>query len=106
MTPGGIWAYLAEHAETSQVFNEAMAGKAHGEIAAILAAYDFSTFTTIADIGGGRGHLLRAILGVNPTQTGVLFDQPRVLEDAPAAARAILQPGDFFQDPLPVCDAY
>jgi len=106
VTPGGIWAYLADHPETSQVFDEAMTGKAHGQIAGILAAYDFSAFKTIADIGGGRGHLLQAILGRNPTLTGVLFDQPQVLKDAPAAGRLVLQSGDFFTDRLPVCDAY
>lgn len=30
--------------------------------AGFLAAYDFSSAQTIGDIGGGRGHLLRAIL--------------------------------------------
>jgi hypothetical protein len=39
-----------------------MTSKSHRDIAAILPAYDFSQFATIADIGGGRGHLLRAIL--------------------------------------------
>ena len=43
-----------------------------------------------------------------PAMTGVLFDVPAVIADAEpsASARLALQAGDFFQDALPVCDAY
>ena len=80
ITPGGNWSYYAQHPEEGRIFNEAMTGKAHGQIAGILAGYDFSPFETIADIGGGRGHLLEAILAAYPNATGVLFDQPHVVE--------------------------
>ena len=108
VTPGGVWAYLAQHPDTSRIFDEAMTGKAHGQIAGILSNYDFSTFNTVADIGGGRGHLLQAVLGGAPNATGVLFDQPHVVEDVAhtATGRFTLQAGDFFADALPVCDAY
>jgi hypothetical protein len=38
----------------------------------------------------------------------VLFDLPHVIEQATGLAsdRLRLQAGDFFQDPLPVCDTY
>ena len=108
VTPGGAWAYLAQHPEVSHIFDEAMTGKAHGQIAGILSTYDFSTFKTVADIGGGRGHLLQAVLNAAPNATGVLFDQPHVVKDlaGTASARFTLQGGDFFKDALPVCDAY
>jgi hypothetical protein len=108
VTPGGSWAYLAQHPEISRIFDEAMTGKAHGQIAGILSSYDFSTFKTVADIGGGRGHLLHAVLGAAPNASGVLFDQPHVVEGmaGAASARFTLQGGDFFKDALPVCDAY
>ena len=110
ITPGGAWAYYAQHPAESRIFDEAMTGKAHGQIAGILASYDFSPFKTIADIGGGRGHLLQAVLGATPNARGVLFDQAHVVKDADAAgtasARLELQGGDFFKDTLPVCDAY
>jgi O-methyltransferase domain len=108
ITPGGNWSYYAQHPEEGRIFNEAMTGKAHGQIAGILAGYDFSPFETIADIGGGRGHLLEAILAAYPNATGVLFDQPHVVKDAGGSASARLkrQGGDFFKDALPVCDAY
>jgi hypothetical protein len=106
--PDGFWGYFAHHPDESAVFNAAMAGKAHGQIGAIVAAYDFTQFSVIGDIGGGRGHLLRAVLAATPTARGVLFDLPQVIEDASAAAtdRLTLHAGDFFADALPVCDAY
>ena len=105
----GFWDYLSQRPEEAAVFNAAMAAKAHGAVSAILSAYDFSSFGRIGDIGGGSGHLLRAILaGAAPTADGVLFDLPHVIEEASAivSGRLKLQPGDFFRDPLPSCDAY
>src|SRR6185503_19047092 len=106
--PGGLWAYFAEHSEASAIFNSTMATKAQVQIAAVLAAYDFSGFKTIGDIGGGRGHLLAAVLERVPTAKGVLFDLPHVVADKAGAAspRITRQAGDFFKDKLPVCDAY
>ena len=106
--PGGFWAYLAEHPEAGRVFNAAMRAKAHGAVAGILATYDFSGFGLIADIGGGNGHLLRAILDAAPRAHGVLFEQPHVIEEAAGIAteRLTLQAGDFFHDALPRCNAY
>ena len=85
-----------------------MAAKAHGQVAGVLAAYDFSGFGLIGDIGGGRGHLLRAVLDAAPDANGVLFDLPHVIAEAAgmASERLTLQAGDFFKDALPVCDAY
>jgi hypothetical protein len=105
---GGLWAYFAEHPEASAIFNATMETKAQVQIAAVLAAYDFSGFKAIGDIGGGRGHLLRAVLERVPTAKGVLFDLPHVVADKAGAAspRITRQAGDFFKDELPVCDAY
>ncbi|MDQ3548089.1 MAG: hypothetical protein M3439_04640 [Chloroflexota bacterium] len=106
--PDGFWAYFAQHPDEGHVFNAAMVAKAHGHVAGILASYDFSGFRTVADIGGGSGHLLRAILDAAPETTGVLFDLPHVIEEAVSIAsnRLTLQAGDFIRDSLPICDAY
>jgi len=106
ISPGGAWAYLSQNPEASKLFDEAMTGKAHGQITGILANYDFKGFKTIADIGGGRGHLLQGVLNSAPQATGVLFDQPHVVKDLAANARLKLQGGDFFKDALPTADAY
>lgn len=106
--PGGLYAYFKEQQEANTIFNAAMVAKAHGQTAGVLASYNFSRFGTIADIGGGRGHLVRAILEAAPSTRGVLFDLPHVVAEAHglASERLTLQPGDFFVDPLPQCDAY
>lgn len=106
--PGGLWGYLAQNPEASRIFGEAMTAKAHGHIASIINTYDFSRFGMIADIGGGRGHLIQAIVAATPTASGVLFDQPHVVEEAAAVAfdRLQLVGGDFFEDSLPAADAY
>jgi len=65
-------------------------------------------FNLIGDIGGGRGHLLSALLERVPTAKGVLFDLPHVVKDdaGVVSPRLTRQAGDFFKDKLPVCDAY
>jgi hypothetical protein len=105
---GGIWGYFSTHPEASRIFGEAMVAKAHGQVSGVIAAYDFSGFGVIGDIGGGRGHLLQAALATAPKASGILFDQPHVVEDASdvASDRLRLQAGDFFKDELPACDAY
>jgi hypothetical protein len=105
---GGVFAYLAKHPEESRIFDAAMTSKSHRDIAAILPAYDFSQFATIADIAGGRGHLLRAILKSSPNSQGILFDQPHVVADvAPEKGEKLtVIGGNFFADHLPKSDAY
>ncbi len=108
VAPEGYWAWYAKHPEENALFNAAMVGKAHGQVAAIMATYDFSPFGTIGDIGGGRGHLLQAVLKAAPGTTGVLFDQSHVIAESAGlpSKRLTLQSGDFFKDALPPCDAY
>jgi hypothetical protein len=106
--PEGAFAHLAQHPEQSAIFNAAMTAKAQAHVAGILACYDWSSFRSVGDIGGGRGHLLKAILDAAPDARGVLFDLPHVVEEASeiASDRLALHAGDFFSDPLPACDAY
>ena len=49
----------------------AMTTKASIDVGAVTAAYDFTCSGRIADIGGGRGHLFRAILEAAPGAEGV-----------------------------------
>jgi len=105
--PGGFWGYLKQNPDASRIFGEAMTGKAQGHIAGVLKVYDFSGFRVIADIGGGHGHLIQAIVAANPGVQGVLFDQPQVVNEAQIASERLrLIGGDFFHDVLPDADAY
>ena len=103
----GLFAYLQDHPGEAEVFGESMTAKAAADIAAILATYDFGRFRRIADIGGGRGHLLRAILDAHRSTEGILFDLPTVIDTVTIdGGRLALHAGDFFVDPLPVADVY
>jgi hypothetical protein len=103
----GLWSYLQDHPGEAEIFGQAMTAKAAADIAAILAAYDFSRFGMIADIGGGRGHLLRAVLAAVPNIQGILFDLPEVIGSLDVDhERLTPQAGDFFVDALPAADSY
>jgi hypothetical protein len=105
---GDFWAYYAAHPQEAAIFNAAMAAKGYGQVAGVMHTYDFSRFKRIGDIGGGRGHLVRAVLDAAPSAQGVLFDLPHVIAEVSdtASERLTLQAGDFFHDALPSCDAY
>lgn len=106
LDPDGFFGYLRNHPDQGSVFNEAMTSKAHADIAAIVSSGVLEPVGVIADIGGGHGHLLNAILDANPQTTGILFDLPHVTAQVAARpdGRLELHPGDFFTDPLPSFD--
>jgi hypothetical protein len=107
-TGGDLFGYLAAHPDEARIFDDAMTAKSLGQIGGALAAYDFSGFKAIGDIGGGAGHLLEAVLAKVPGAQGVLFDLPQVAERAAETAHPRIRyvGGDFFNDPIPGCDAY
>lgn len=105
--------YLANHPEEASLFSEMMVGIHNQEPAAVAAAYDFSVFNTIVDVGGATGNMLAAVLSHHATPRGILFDRPHVVTDAPAllAARGVsnrvtIEPGDFFKSVPTGADAY
>ena len=103
---GGWLSYLDAHLAERDIFQEAMTSKAHDDIAGVLDVYDFSRHGTVADVAGGRGHLIRAVLAACPTVSGVLFELPAVAAEVSPTDRLTVVPGNFFTDPLPRCDAY
>jgi hypothetical protein len=104
--PRGFFAYLDAHPGESRTYDEGMTAMTVRRISRIVPHYDFSPFPVIADIGGGRGHLLQAVLDRTSTARGILFDRPQVLESFEGDDRISLQPGDFLHDPLPAADCY
>src|SRR5450755_2481591 len=74
--------YLAHHAEDASAFNAAMTAVSSMDLSAALAAYDFSRFGRLVDVGGGHGALLHGILLANPHLQGVLYDLPAVIAGA------------------------
>src|SRR5579872_7294883 len=99
-----LFGFLADEPLHSARFNDAMVGM-HGAVAsAVAAAYDFSRFRCIVDIGGGKGALLTAILKDQPQMRGLVFDLPETaraardfLARAGLEARCAFLGGDFFE---------
>jgi hypothetical protein len=108
VTGGQLFGYFAAHPDEARIFDDAMTAKSFAQIGPALAAYDFSGFKTIGDVGGGAGHLLAAVLDRVPGAEGVLFDLPAVVERAAERPHPRIRcvGGDFFKDPIPPCDAY
>lgn len=108
-----LFDFFAQHPEDASLFNETMVGFHSQEPPAIAAAYDFSAFKTIVDIGGGTGNLLAAIIRRYAGPRGVLFDLPHVVAEAPAflkengvSERVTIEAGDFFKTVPAGGDAY
>src|SRR5262245_24246982 len=109
----GVFEYLATHAEDSARFNDAMVGMYAGVGPAVVAAYDFSRFQTVVDLGGGTGLLLTTILRANEAVRGILFELPEVVQQARCTidgfgltARCQVVEGDFFKAVPSGHDAY
>jgi SAM-dependent methyltransferase len=108
-----VFPYYAAHPESNEPFNAAMAELSNVVAAAVTEAYDFSGFRRIADVGGGHGALLAAILKATPAARGLVYDQPEVVAGARAkveaaglAARCDTVGGDFFESVPAGCDAH
>ena len=108
-----VWEYRRQHPEDGEVFDAAMRTFSQGDNAGVLAAHDFGRYGVVADIGGGTGAMLAAVLEAYPAARGVLFDQPQViaaadpvLRRAGVAERVTLVPGDFFESVPEGADAY
>ena len=106
VAPEGVWAWYEAHPEQARVFDAAMTAKSASQISALLPVFDFTPYATIADIGGGRGHILAAALEAAPRARGILFDLPHVVQRLDARPRIALQGADFFHDALPAADLY
>lgn len=105
--------YLAAHPKEASIFNAAMADITREVARAVSAAYDFSRFRTIVDVGGGNGTLISAIMAGAPALRGVVFDlqtgnaeAPQQLAAAGVAERCEVVAGDFFRSVPNGADVY
>jgi hypothetical protein len=105
-----IWRYAESHAPMREQFNRAMAASAAMEAPIAVQSCDFTRFRNVADIGGGTGHLLAAILEAAPEAEGTLFDLPETVAKAevlkPFGDRARTVGGNMFESVPAGCDAY
>ncbi|MDT5010350.1 MAG: hypothetical protein QOH57_1967 [Mycobacterium sp.] len=107
------FAYFDEHPELAELFNLTMTSISQMTTAPIVAGYDFSSFGTVVDVGGGQGPLLAAVLTAAPASRGVLYDLPSVvahatdlLRESNVADRVEIAEGSFFDAVPGGGDAY
>jgi O-methyltransferase domain/Dimerisation domain len=100
------WEFYRRHPEKGAIFNEAMRSASAAISPAVAAAYDWSQFPVIADIAGGIGSQLVAILDAHPSVRGILFDQPQVVANSIPHPRMERVGGDFFKNVPVGADAY
>ena len=106
--------HLRRDPEQARIFDDAMTTMSELVGPAIAAAYDFGTWGSLMDVGGGNGILLSKILHAHPGLRGVLADQQHVLERArergylagDLGARTTMEPCNFFEHVPAGCKAY
>lgn len=107
-----MWEYITARRDLGEVFDSWMTSQSRQHNAALVEAYDFSPFRSVADVGGGRGSTLAAILAACPSLQGILFDLPQVvadvsqLDEAGVADRCQVRGGDMLASVPSGADAY
>ena len=108
-----FFAFLARSPAAAASFDAAMADLSNARDISAISAYDFGQFTTVVDVGGGEGQLVRSVLSAFPELNGVLYDLPDVIARAASkierdglAARCRLIAGSFFDSVPAGGDAY
>jgi hypothetical protein len=108
-----LFDHIGRHPELGPLFDAGMTAFHGHETDAMLEAYDFSDVRTLADIGGGNGSLLSAVLQRYPQMRGILFDLGHVASRARSHMRALgldqrcsVIEGSFFESVPTGADAY
>ncbi len=109
-----FWDYLRANPQEMEDFGEAMKENSNASLRGVLEYCDFSGARKVADIAGGFGHLLVALLEKYPKLQGVLLDMPDLIPiarhkfpvtDPSIAGRLEYVGGDMFES-VPPADVY
>jgi hypothetical protein len=108
-----LFEYIGSHPELAPVFDAGMTAFHGHETDAMLEAYDLSDIEILADIGGGNGSLLAAVLQRYPRLRGILYDLGHVVGRAREAIQTLglekrcpVVEGNFFESVPEGADAY
>jgi O-methyltransferase domain len=103
-----VWAWRNENFRGGDIFAAYLAGETFAGAGPIVQALDLAGVGRVADIGGGHGGLLAAILKAHPDMRGILFDLPetiigakKFLKSHGVFERVTLAGGDFIAE-IPV----
>ena len=100
------WELLRRNPQANAANNGAMRSASVAMTPAVTAAYEWSQFPVIADIGGGIGTQLVSILDASPSSRGILFDQPHLGPESLSHSRMETIGGNFFESVPTGADAY
>ena len=110
---GPIFNHFFRTPEAQRTFLLGMHGFGMLSSPRVVATFDLSRFHTLADLGGGTGHLAIAACELYPDLRGIVYDLPGPAAMAreqvalsPARDRIQVLEGDFFADDLPAADLY
>ena len=110
-TGESMFSKLYDVPERLEQFLNAMSGISAGNFRAFAAAFDFSRYKSLCDVGGATGQLACFVAEAHPHLRCQSFDLPQVapiatrkIEQAGLAHRVTAVGGDFFSDPLPKAD--
>jgi O-methyltransferase domain len=99
-----FFTYLRRNPEAGAAFDGTMTRLSQRVVDEAVAGYDFAATARVLDVGGGRGHLVAAVLEANPGLEGAVFDVPAVAEAADEhlrerglADRCVAIGGSFFE---------
>jgi hypothetical protein len=84
-----VFDWRREHAAQGATFDSYLAKETSGQANAIIKSLDLSGVRTVAEIGGGYGALLAALLVAHPRLGGVLFERAHILERAKPLLRSL-----------------
>ena len=109
----GWWDWLNSHPMELERFGHAMKANSENSMRGVLDKCDFTGVTRVADIGGGFGHLVIALLEKYPAMQGVLMDVPELIPvaksrnppPASVATRLEYHGGNMFES-VPTADTY
>lgn len=98
-----VFSFIASRPEEARRFSAGMAAGV-GYADALASSFDFSGVSKVADVGGGDGAVLEAVLSRHEHVIGVLLDLPAAMEPARerllpyiAEGRCTVVEGDFLE---------
>jgi hypothetical protein len=109
----GFYDWHASNPDCGEVFQQFMTSRS-AAAAQVIAGLSFAGAAVVADIGGGYGTILAAVLAAHPHLHGILLDRDEVLPGAAGYlaahgtdGRCVLTAGDYLNAAgIPAADVY
>jgi len=107
------WDFLRSNPKEMEEFGAAMKANSNGSLRGVLELWDFTGVKTVADVGGGFGHLALALLAKYPELRATVLDMPdlepivraQLPSDPGVTVRFTYQGGEMFAD-VPAAEVY